>query len=166
MALYSISASEHVERGPSLETRPSVIIEDDQRLSELVENTHSIAVLGAKSGKNEDAYRVPRAMQRHGYRILPVNPKLGELLGEICAPRLAEITAPIDLVDVFRARQHIPGHVEEILALDPLPRGVWLQLGIRDDESAQRLAARGIEVVQDRCLWVEHERLLGDTRDD
>lgn len=141
-----------------------MIIEDDQRLRELLETSHSIAVLGAKSGENEDAYRVPRAMQRHGYRILPVNPRLAEMLGEICAPRLAEVTTPIDLVDVFRARQHIPGHVEEILALDPLPRGVWLQLGIRDDESAQRLAARGIAVVQDRCLWVEHERLLGDSR--
>ena len=165
MALYSISAAGRVERGPFQEIRSGVIIEDDQRLRGLLAATHSIAVLGAKSGENEDAYRVPRAMQRHGYRILPVNPKLGELLGETCAPRLAEVAAPIDLVDVFRARQHIPGHVKEILALDPLPRGVWLQLGIRDDDSARRLAARGIEVVQDRCLLVEHERLLGDAGD-
>ncbi|MFP8877274.1 MAG: hypothetical protein VCB99_10285, partial [Myxococcota bacterium] len=64
MALYSISASGHVERGPSQETRPSVIIEDDQRLRDLLEATHNIAVLGAKSGESEDAYQVPRAMQR------------------------------------------------------------------------------------------------------
>ena len=138
-----------------------MIIEADSQLRNLLRATRSIAVLGAKSGEEEDAYRVPRAMQARGYQVLPVNPKLEMLLGERCAPRLAALAGPVDLVDIFRARAHIPGHTDEILALDPLPRGVWLQLGIRDDASAQRLAERGIQVVQDRCLLVEHQRVLG-----
>jgi predicted DsbA family dithiol-disulfide isomerase len=67
----------------------------------------------------------------------------------------------VDLVDVFRDARHLPGHVDEILSLDPLPRAVWLQRGIRDDDSAARLCDAGIDVVQDRCLMVEHARLLG-----
>jgi len=82
------------------------------------------------------------------------------VLGERCVATLAELAEPADLVDVFRAPQHLPGHTDEILALRPLPRAVWLQLGIRDDASAERLAAAGIRVVQDRCLMVEHRRLL------
>lgn len=137
-----------------------MIIEDDDQLRSLLRAVRRIAVVGAKSGAAEDAYRVPRAMQERGYRILPVNPKLRALLGERCAPRLSELPPPVDLVNIFRASHHIPGHAEEILALEPPPRGVWLQLGIRDDASARRLAERGIDVVQDRCLLVEHQRLL------
>ena len=139
-----------------------MIIETDSQLRDLLLGTRAIAVVGAKSGEAEDAYRVPRAMQERGYRILPVNPKLSRLLGEPCVSRLPDVDRAVDLVNLFRASAHIPGHTEEILALDPLPRGVWLQLGIRDDASARRLAERGIQVVQDRCLLVEHQRLLGD----
>ena len=137
-----------------------MIIESDSQLRDLLRVTGRIAVVGAKSGEEEDAYRVPRAMQARRYRILPVNPKLSRLLGEPCAPCLTDLGSPIDLVNIFRASAHIPSHTEEILALEPLPRGVWLQLGIRDDISAQRLAERGIQVVQDRCLLVEHQRLF------
>jgi len=132
----------------------------DPELAELLHGVKSIAVLGIKDDPDEAAYRVPRYLQAHGYRILPVSPKLREVLGERCVATLAELAEPADLVDVFRAPQHLPGHTDEILALRPLPRAVWLQLGIRDDASAERLAAAGIRVVQDRCLMVEHRRLL------
>jgi hypothetical protein len=136
----------------------------DPELAALLRGVKSIAVLGIKDDSEEAAHRVPRYLQAHGYRILPVSPKCREVLGERCAATLADLAEPADLVDVFRAPQHIAGHADEILALRPLPRAVWLQLGIRDDASAERLSAAGIAVVQDRCLMVEHRRLLGGER--
>lgn len=137
------------------------LIEDDAALRGLLERTRTIAVLGIKAGESEDAYRVPRYLQAAGHRILPVNPKLSSVLGERAVARLADLEEACDLLDVFRASQHLPGHVDEILALETPPPAVWFQQGIRDDASAQRLAAAGILVVQDRCLMVEHRRLLG-----
>jgi hypothetical protein len=131
----------------------------DDELRDLLSRVHQIAVLGIKAGATDDAFRVPRHMQACGWRILPVSPRLEDVLGEACVPTLADVRARIDLVNVFRAAAHIPGHVDEILALSPRPLGVWLQLGIRDDESATRLEAAGIAVVQDRCLMVEQRRL-------
>lgn len=135
--------------------------DSDDQLRELLERVESIAVLGAKAGPEDDAFRVPRYLQAHGFRVLPVNPKLRELLGERAWEDLAALPETPDLVNVFRAPSHIPGHVDEILRLDPLPKGVWLQLGIRHDEAAERLRRAGIQVVQDRCLMVEHARLFG-----
>ena len=133
----------------------------DASMREILERCRTIAVIGIKSGADDDAFRVPHYMQRHGYRIVPVSPKLETVLGERCVASLAGIRESIDLVDVFRAPQHLPGHVDEILALEPLPFAVWFQLGIRHDESAARLRAAGIRVVQDACLMVEHARLAG-----
>lgn len=134
---------------------------DDTATRALLQRVSAIAVVGLKTGTDDDAYQVPLYMQRAGYRILPVNPKLKTALGELAYPALSEAPGPIDLVNLFRATRFIPGHVDEILALPTPPLGVWLQLGIRDDGSAERLAAAGIEVVQDRCLMVEHRRLIG-----
>ena len=75
-----------------------------------------------------------------------MNPKLERVLGEPCVARLADLSAPVDLVNLFRAPAHLPGHVEEILALSPRPKGVWFQLGIRHEEAAARLSAAGIDV--------------------
>jgi predicted CoA-binding protein len=140
-------------------------MQGDDEIRELLRGVASIAVVGIKDGETEDAYRVARYMQERGYRIVPVNPKLERVLGERAWPSLAALRAPVDLVDVFRAPRHLPALAEEILALSPLPRAVWLQLGIRHDEFAARLAAADVAVVQDRCLMVEHARLLrGDSQ--
>jgi hypothetical protein len=136
-------------------------VDDDVAIRHLLESTRAIAVLGIKAGEHEDAWRVPHYLQRAGYRILPVSPKLQSVLGERCVQHLADLDAPADLIDVFRAPAHLPGHVDEILALPWRPRCVWFQQGIRDDTSAARLEAAGIEVVQDRCIMVDHRRLLG-----
>ena len=133
----------------------------DADLRKILERCRSIAVVGVKAGAEDDAFRVPRYMQAHGYRILPVSPKLAHVLGERAFPSLAAVDTPIDLVNLFRAPQHLPAHADEILALDPLPFAAWFQLGIRHDESAGRLRDAGLRVVQDRCLMVEHRRLLG-----
>jgi uncharacterized protein len=137
---------------------------DDASLRRLLEATRTIAVLGIKDGESDDAYRVPLYLQRAGYRILPVSPRLASVLGERAVPRLADLAEPAELIDVFRAPANIPAHADEILALPWRPRAVWLQQGIRDDASAARLEAAGIAVVQDRCLMVDHRRLLGSAR--
>jgi uncharacterized protein len=133
----------------------------DEELRALLGAVRTIAVVGIKDDPAAAAHRVPAAMQARGYRILPVSPRCREVLGEPCVARLGELREPADLVNVFRAPQHVAAHTDEILAQRPLPRAVWLQLGIRDDASAARLAAAGITVVQDRCLMVDHARLFG-----
>jgi hypothetical protein len=136
----------------------------EDEIRSLLEGVSSIAVLGIKDGPAEAAWRVPAYMQAQGYRILPVNPKLQTVLGEPVAATLADLRETADLVDVFRAPVHLDVHVEEILALAARPRAVWLQEGIRRDDVAARLEEAGIAVVQDRCLMVEHARLLGGAR--
>jgi hypothetical protein len=139
-------------------------VDDDAGLRRVLQQARAIAVLGIKAGAQDDAFRVPQYLQRAGYRILPVSPKLESVLGMRCVPSLADLSAPCELIDVFRAAAHLPGHVDEILALPWRPSAVWFQQGIRDDASAARLEAAGIEVVQDRCIMVEHRRLLGAPR--
>src|SRR5262249_29146949 len=129
-------------------------------LREIFERCRTIAVVGIKNGPSEDAYRVPHYMQQHGYRVVPVSPKLTEVLGEPAVASLDALREPVDLVNLFRAPQHLPAHVEETLGLLPKPFAVWFQLGIRHDESAARLERAGIRVVQDACWMVEHARIV------
>ena len=133
----------------------------DEEIQALLETAKNIAVVGIKVLPNEDAFRVPDYMQKAGYRILPVNPKLDSALGETCQPNLGAIDEAVDIVNLFRASGNIPDHVDEILALEPLPNAVWMQLGIHHGPSAQRLREAGILVVQDRCIMVDHRRLMG-----
>lgn len=135
----------------------------DQQLRDALLNTRTIAVLGASTNAEKPAHHVPDYLQRNGYDVLPVNPAAagGVLFGRPVTATLAEIDEAVDLVDVFRRPADIPAHLPDILALRPLPRIVWFQLGIRNDEAAARLEAAGIRVVQDKCLMVEHRRLLG-----
>ncbi len=135
----------------------------DAELKAILQSARVIAVLGAHRDLSRAAAYVPEYLAGVGYRIIPVNPKFtGEVLfGEPVRPDLASIDDPVDVVDVFRPSQAIPGHLEDILAMQPLPKVVWFQLGIRNDEAAAELSARGITVVQDRCMLAEHRRLFG-----
>ena len=136
-------------------------LESDEGLRELLSGAKTVAVIGIKVSETEDAYRVPLYLQQSGYHIIPVNPKLDEALGETCFRTITETSEAIDIVNLFRASDHVPAHVDEILALVPAPKAVWMQLGIHHGESALRLREAGIEVIQDRCIMVEHRRLLG-----
>ncbi len=136
--------------------------QSDDELRDLLAAVRTIAVVGIKQGESEDAFRVPRYLQRHDYRIVPVNPKLRRVLGERCLASLAEVDLPVDLVNLFRAPDHVPAHVDEILAMSPRPAVVWMQLGIVHGGAAARLREAGIAVVQDRCIMVDHRRLLAD----
>lgn len=133
----------------------------DDALAELLRESKAIAVVGIKDREEEDAYRIPLYMQRAGYRILPVNPKLERVLDAPCVASLEALEGDVDIVNLFRASDHVPAHVDEILALDPKPKAVWMQLGIHNGEAARRLREADIFVIQDRCIMVDHRRLLG-----
>lgn len=123
----------------------------------ILRETRRIAVLGIKTAESgQPAYYVAADAQRRGYEIVPVPvyyPDVTEILGEPVHRVLAGIPGPIDMVNVFRRPRDIPSHVDDIIAARP--KVVWFQLGIRNDDAAERLARAGIEVVQDRCLSIE-----------
>jgi predicted CoA-binding protein len=138
------------------------LITDDARIAEVVRSAKRIAVVGIKTSERPEqpAFNVPEYLDRHGVEVVPVPvyyPDVTEILGKKVYRKVADIPGPIDVVDVFRKPSDIPGHLEDLLA--KRPRVVWFQLGIRNDEAAERLARAGIQVVQDRCLKVEHRRL-------
>jgi hypothetical protein len=120
-----------------------------------------VAVLGAHFEPYRPAFYVPDYLHAQGARILPVNPGLTgrTLWGEPVRASLAEVPGPVDVVDVFRRPELLPGHVDEILAMSPLPRVVWLQSGIRNDAVARTLIDAGIDVVQDRCMLADHRAM-------
>jgi hypothetical protein len=138
------------------------LVNDSRGIAEMLRDTHTIAVLGIKpeSQAGQPAHYVAAHMQRAGYEIIPVPtyfPDIQEILGKPVFRTVAAIGRPIDMVNVFRRPSDIPPHVDDILAAKP--KYVWFQLGIRNDEAAQRLAEAGIKVVQDRCLMVEEGRV-------
>ena len=136
----------------------------DSDIAEILRGTERIAVLGIKpeSHRMQPAFYVPAYMQNAGYEIVPVPvyyPEVTEILGRRVYRDLRDVPGEIDMVNVFRRDFDIPKHIEEILAV--MPKSVWIQLGIRNDEVAETLAKAGIKVVQDACLMVEHRALLG-----
>ncbi|HEX7843835.1 MAG TPA: CoA-binding protein [Kofleriaceae bacterium] len=136
-------------------------INDDARLREILATSPTIAVLGVHHEPEKAAFYVPEYLYDEGYRIIGVNPQFRgrELFGERVRDTLAEIGEPVDLVDVFRRAELLPQHVEDILAMQPRPKVVWFQLGIKNDEVARILEAAGITVVQNRCTLADHQRL-------
>jgi uncharacterized protein len=136
------------------------LLDRPEQIERLLENTHRIAVLGIKPDPAQPAHYVPDYAQRAGYEIVPVPvyyPELTEMLGEKIYRKMSEIPGEIDMVNVFRRPKDIPAHVDDIIAKKP--RSVWFQLGITNDEAAERLSRAGIDVVQDRCLLVELQRI-------
>ena len=128
----------------------------------VLQTSKTVAVLGAHTNERKAAHYVPRYLDDNGYTVYPVNPvfKGKTLFGSPVVASLAEVTEPVDVVNVFRRSEHLPAHLSDILALEPLPKVVWLQLGIRHEEVAQQLTDAGIDVVQDRCMLADHQRLL------
>jgi hypothetical protein len=140
----------------------SNLVNDGRGIAEMLRDTRTIAVLGIKpeSHSAQAAHYVAAHMALAGYEVIPVPvyfPEVTEILGKPVFRTLAAIGRPIDMVNVFRRPMDIPPHVDDIIAAKP--KYVWFQLGIRNDEAAQRLAEAGIKVVQDRCLMVEEARV-------
>jgi len=136
------------------------LLDKPEQIKQLLENTHRIAVLGIKPNPDAPAYYVPEYAQRAGYEIVPVPvyyKDLTEMAGEKVYRNLSDIPGEIDMVNVFRRPVDILPHVDDIIAKGP--KSVWFQLGIRNDEAAEKLARAGIDVVQDHCLLVELRRI-------
>jgi uncharacterized protein len=131
---------------------------DDDALRTLLKSVRTIAVVGLSPQPARPSYRVAQAMQHYGYRIVPVRPLVDEVLGEQAYASLADIPFGVDLVDVFRAAEHVPAIVEQCLALH-LP-AIWIQEGIVHDDAALQAQTGGMTVVMDRCLLKDYVRLF------
>jgi predicted CoA-binding protein len=115
------------------------------------------AVVGCSPDARRDSHRIAAVLQRHGYRVVPVNPACEEVLGERSYANLHDIPFPVDVVDVFRRSELAAGHVEEAIAIGA--RAIWLQLGVHAPAAVQRARAAGLHVVEDRCPAIELPRL-------
>jgi predicted CoA-binding protein len=133
-------------------------VESDDELREIL-GLHTIAVVGCSTTPGKAAHDIPKYALDHGYEVIPVNPFADEIFGREAYDSLSEVEEEIDIVDVFRPSDEVPGIVDESLERDDADV-VWMQLGIRHDEAAERAEAGGKRVVQDKCLKVEHQRLL------
>ena len=131
----------------------------DEEIRALLERVQRIAVVGLSPKTDRPSYKVAAAMQRFGYRIIPVRPMAKEILGQPAFPDLASVPEKIDLVDVFRAPEQVGEVVDACLALQ-LP-AIWLQEGVVNEAAAQRAQAAGLTVVMDRCVYREYVRLFG-----
>jgi predicted CoA-binding protein len=130
-----------------------------ETIRELLTTTHTWAVVGCSPDPRRDSHRIARLLQGHGFRVIPVNPSAREVLGQRCYPNLAAIPASerVEVVDVFRRRDQAGAHVDEAITIGA--RAVWLQLGVIDEDAAQRALAAGLQVVMDRCPAIELPRL-------
>ena len=124
------------------------------QLRSLLREVKTIAVVGLSPRAERPSYRVSRAMQGFGYRIVPVRPAVTEVLGEKAYARLSDIPFPVDLVDVFRNADEVGPIVDECIALGV--KRLWLQDGVVNEEAAKKARAAGITVVMDRCVWRDY----------
>ena len=140
----------------------------DEHLKAILESSRVIACVGVSTDPVRPSHFVARYLGLKGFRVIPVNPgHAGErLFGETIYPSLADIPAEarVDMVDIFRRSEAVPGIVEEALAELPALRTIWMQIGVRHPEAAARAEAAGLTVVQDRCPKIEYQRLFGELR--
>jgi uncharacterized protein len=132
---------------------------DEPDIRKILKSIRTIAVVGLSKDPTKDAHRVPKYMQMHGYRIIPVNPTATEILGEKAYPSLEAIPIPYDAVDIFRPSEDVPPVVDQ--AIKGPAKVIWMQLGIRNEAAAQKARAAGKIVVQDHCMMRDHARLFG-----
>jgi len=135
---------------------------NDSEIKEILNRAGSIAVVGLSENQEKDSHRVARYLLEKGYRVIPVNPAAGEILGQRSYPDLASIPERVDLVNVFRRSEHLPGVVQEALKINA--GCIWAQLGVYHEEAAAAAGRLGVPVVMDRCIKVEHQRLAGGSQ--
>ena len=129
----------------------------DPQLLELLTNATTIAMVGASSNPDRDSHGIMQKLQKIGYKVIPVNPRETEILGEQAYPSLKDIPVPIDIVDVFRKSEDTPGIADEAVAVGA--KALWLQTGISNDEAAKRAEAAGLLAVMDACIAATHAML-------
>ena len=136
-----------------MEKQPALPINSPQAIAQALAGK-TIAVVGLSSDPQSPSYEVAAYLQGQGYRIIPVNPNEQDVLGERAYPSLRDVPQPVDMVDIFRRAEAVPGIVEDAIAVGAPT--VWMQLGIVNEAAAQRAHAAGLNVVMDHCMGVEH----------
>ncbi len=134
---------------------------EDAHIRGILDSVKTVAVVGASPKEDRPSMFVVKYLSERGYRVFPINPGHAgkKILGTSFYAKLSDIPEPIDMIDVFRASEAIPRVLDEVLALSPLPKVFWMQLGIRNDEAAARAEAAGMTVIMDRCPKIEYGRL-------
>ena len=133
--------------------------QDPVTIQRVIHTAKTIAIVGLSKNELRGSYFVGYYLKRHGYRIIPVNPKESEILGEPSFKTLADVPVPIDIVNVFRAPQAVPGIAEEAVAIGA--KNLWCQFTVINEDGARIAEAGGLSVVMDRCIKVEHARYAG-----
>jgi predicted CoA-binding protein len=131
---------------------------DKHDLKKLLSEVRTIAVVGMSANPSKDSYMVANYLKKHGYRIIPVNPGVDEILGEKSYPDLKSVPEPVDVVDVFRRPEFVPEIAEQAAEIGA--KVFWMQFGAESDEAARIARAAGMTVVQGHCMMQEHSRLL------
>jgi predicted CoA-binding protein len=133
--------------------------DDINTLRRILRENRTIAVVGLSADWFRPSYFAAKYMQEHGYRVIPVNPRYAQVLGEKCYPSLRDVPEKIDIVDVFRKTADVLPVAEEAIAIGA--KVLWQQLGVRNEAAAAKARAAGMEAVLDRCVKIEHGRLFG-----
>ena len=137
----------------------AVAWDDVQRI---LKQTKTIAVVGLSDKPDRDSYQIASYLQQHGYRIIPVNPRVNEVLGEKAYPSLRDVPDPVDVVDIFRRSEDFPPIVEDAIAIGA--KVVWMQAGIVNEEAAARAETAGLKVIMDACMRSAHRALKASGR--
>ena len=135
------------------------IVDDIAGLRRILLRSRTLAIVGLSTQWHRPSHFAAKYMCDHGYRIFPVNPRYDEVLGQRCYPDLRSVPEPIDIVDCFRKAEEIPAIADAAIAIGA--KVLWMQLGIVNHEAAQRASAAGLDVVMNRCVKIEHARILG-----
>jgi hypothetical protein len=135
---------------------------EDSQVRDLLHRAKTIAVVGMSDKPERDSYAVGAYLLGKGYRVIPVNPSVTEILGQRSYPSLQDIPAEtaIDIVDVFRKSEAVPAILDEVLSRPSLPKAIWLQIGVRDEASKERARSKNLTFIQDTCIMVQHRRLF------
>jgi len=136
-----------------------VSADDSEKTRRILRENRTIAVVGLSAQWHRPSYFAAKYMQEHGYRVIPVNPTYDTILGEKCFKSLRDIPGKVDIVDCFRRSAEIPAIAEDAIAIGA--KVLWMQLGVTNDEARRRAEAAGLEVVEDRCVKIEHGRFFG-----
>ena len=132
----------------------------DEDLKSILVNAKTIAVVGLSTNPSRDSHGVAAYLKKNGYRIIPVNPAVDEILGEKSYPDLLSINESVDVVDVFRRPEFLPEIAEQAVKIKA--KVLWMQLGVQNEEAANLARNAGITVVQDHCMMAEHSRLIAN----
>lgn len=137
---------------------------DNAYIAGILNSVKTVAMVGASANDVRPSFFVLKYLLNKGFAVFPVNPGHAgkEILGRMTYAKLADIPEPIDMVDIFRASAAVPPIVDQALALDPLPKVIWMQLTVRNDEAAAKAEAAGVKVVMNRCPKIEYGRLSGE----